>query len=124
MALGVHHIAGRILQAGRIWILQAGRIWVIASLGRRLTTRVIVMPGFAPLERGPNRWLRHPNYLVVELGIAVMPLALGLPVFALVFAVINAVLLVYRIHVENHALAWAQQQIRTNLDVQRRHSCQ
>jgi len=89
-------------------LLQAGRLWVIASLGRRWTTRVIVLPGAAPIARGPYRWLRHPNYLVVVLEIAVVPLALRLPLFALVFSLANAALLATRIGVENQALAWAQ----------------
>jgi methyltransferase len=88
-------------------LLQAGRLWVIASLRSRWTTRVIVLPGVAPIARGPYRWLRHPNYLIVVLEIAVVPLALGLPLFALVFSLANAVLLAYRIRVENQALAWA-----------------
>ena len=88
-------------------LLQAGRLWVIASLGRRWTTRVMVQPGAAPVTRGPYRWLRHPNYAVVVLEIAVVPLALGLPLFALVFSIANAVLLAWRIRVENRALAWA-----------------
>jgi methyltransferase len=58
-------------------LLQAGRLWVIASLGRRWTTRVIVLPGVPPFARGPYRWLRHPNYAVVALEFAVVPLALG-----------------------------------------------
>ncbi len=90
-------------------MLQAGRIWVIANLGRRWTTRVIVMPGAAPVVRGPYRWLRHPNYLIVALEIAVVPLALGLPLFALIFSLLNAALLAWRIRVENQALAWAKQ---------------
>ena len=88
-------------------LLQAARLWVIASLGRRWTTRVIVLPGAAPVARGPYRWLRHPNYVVVVLEIAVVPLALGLPLFALVFSLANTTLLAYRIRVENQALAWA-----------------
>ena len=90
-------------------VLQAGRLWAIASLGRRWTTRVIVLPGAAPIARGPYRWLRHPNYLIVILEIAVVPLALGLPGFALLFSLANAALLAYRIRVENQALAWASQ---------------
>ena len=89
-------------------VLQAGRLWVIATLGRRWTTRVIVLPGAAPIARGPYRWLRHPNYLVVVGEIAVVPLALGLPLFALVFSLANAGMLAYRIRVEKQALAWAQ----------------
>ena len=88
-------------------LLQAGRIWVIASLGRRWTTRVIMVPGVPPVARGPYRWLRHPNYAVVVAEIAVVPLALGLPLFALLFSAANAALLAYRIGVENRALAWA-----------------
>jgi methyltransferase len=88
-------------------LLQAGRLWVIASLGRRWTTRVIVLPGASPVARGPYRWLRHPNYAVVVLEIAVVPLALGLPLFALMFSAANAALLAYRIGVENQALSWA-----------------
>jgi methyltransferase len=98
----------------RFWLavfvlLQMGRLWVLVSLGRRWTTRVIVLRGAAPVERGPYRWLKHPNYLIVVLEIAVVPLALGLPVFALVFSITNAAMLVYRIRIENEALAWAAQ---------------
>jgi methyltransferase len=89
--------------------LQVGRLWVIASLGRRWTTRVIVLPGAAPVTRGPYRWFKHPNYLIVALEIAVVPLALGLLVFALIFSIANAALLAYRIRIENEALAWAAQ---------------
>lgn len=89
--------------------LQGGRLWVIASLGRRWTTRVIVLPGTTPVARGPYRWLAHPNYLIVIFEIAVVPLALGLPRFALAFSLANAALVTYRIRVENQALAWARQ---------------
>jgi methyltransferase len=92
-------------------LLQAARVWVIASLGRRWTTRVIVLPGAAPVVRGPYRWLRHPNYLIVVLEIAVVPLALGMPVFALAFSLANAAVLVLRIGVENRALAWARRRV-------------
>lgn len=88
-------------------VLQVGRIWVIASLGRRWTTRVLVLPGAAPVMRSPYRWLRHPNYLLVVLEIAVVPLALGLPFVALIFSLANAALLAWRIRVENRALIWA-----------------
>jgi methyltransferase len=90
-------------------LIQIARLWAIASLGRRWTTRVIVLRGAVPVARGPYRWLRHPNYLIVASEIAVVPLALGLPWFALVFSVANAALLIYRIRIENAALAWAEQ---------------
>jgi methyltransferase len=89
-------------------VLQAARIWVIVTLGRRWTTRVLVRPGAAPVVAGPYRWLRHPNYAVVALEIAVVPLALGLPLVALIFTAANAAMLWWRIGVENAALAWAE----------------
>jgi len=88
-------------------LLQLGRLWVLASLGGRWTTRIIVLPGAAPVARGPYRWFRHPNYCVVALEIAVVPLALGLPAVAAIFSLANAAMLTIRIRAENRALAWA-----------------
>ena len=59
-------------------VLQMARFWVLATLGRRWTIRVIVVPGERLVARGPYRFLRHPNYAVVIGEIAVVPLALGL----------------------------------------------
>jgi len=84
--------------------LQGVRLWVIASLGRHWTTRIIAAPGAPLVRHGPYRWLRHPNYLVVALEIAVLPLAFGSWAIALVFTVLNAVLSGWRIHVEEAAL--------------------
>ena len=93
----------------RMWLvafilLQAARAWVILSLGARWTTRIIVVPGEAPVTNGPYRFLRRPNYVVVALELAVVPLALGLPVYALVFFLANLAVLSIRIRAENAAL--------------------
>src|ERR1700722_15377146 len=48
-------------------MLQAARIWVVASLGRRWPTRIMVLAGEPLVRRGPYRFVRHPNYLVVAL---------------------------------------------------------
>jgi methyltransferase len=85
-------------------LLQFGRVWVIRTLGGRWTTRIIVKPG-APLVRsGPYRLLNHPNYLVVALEIAVLPLVFGLWQIAIVFSLLNAIILAVRIRAENGAL--------------------
>ena len=85
-------------------LLQIARFWVLATLGRRWTVRVVVVPGEHLVRGGPYRWLRHPNYAVVIGEIAVVPLALGLPVYALVFSILNAVVLAIRIPAENAAI--------------------
>ena len=90
---------------GLYGLLQLGRLWVIASLGRRWTTRVIVVPGARLVTRGPYRFLRHPNYLIVALEIPVLPLAFGAWQIALVFGLANLALLAHRIRVEARALA-------------------
>ncbi|MGQ0535733.1 MAG: isoprenylcysteine carboxylmethyltransferase family protein [Methanobacteriota archaeon] len=58
-------------------ILQCGRYWAVASLGPRWTTRVVVVPGAPPVTRGPYRFLRHPNYVVVVAEAFAIPLAFG-----------------------------------------------
>jgi methyltransferase len=88
-------------------ILQLGRFWVLATLGRRWTIRVIVVPGEKLVAQGPYRWLRHPNYAVVTGELAAVPLALGLQLYALVFSVLNAAVLAVRIPAENAALQTA-----------------
>lgn len=89
---------------GLFVLLQAARIWVLSSLGERWTTRILVLPGAPLVRRGPYRFLRHPNYVVVALEIAILPLAFGLWQIALTFSILNALLLVLRIHVEERAL--------------------
>lgn len=85
-------------------LLQAARIWVVASLGRRWTTRIIVMPDAPLVVRGPYRWMRHPNYAVVAAEIVVLPLVFGAWWIALVFGLLNAAVLAWRIRSEDRAL--------------------
>ncbi|MBD8066539.1 hypothetical protein IC608_13765 [Devosia sp. PTR5] len=84
-------------------VLQIFRVWILASLGARWTTRIIVLD--EPLvRRGPYRFLPHPNYTLVVAEIFVTPLVLGLWPVALVFSVLNALVLWLRISVEHRAL--------------------
>lgn len=89
---------------GLFVLIEIGRLWVLATLGRRWTTRIIVLPAAPLVRRGPYRWLNHPNYAVVVAEIAVLPLVFGLWRVALVFSGLNAVLLWRRIREENRAL--------------------
>jgi len=86
-------------------LLQLGRLWVISTLGRYWTTRIVTLPG-APLVRtGPFRWFRHPNYLLVIVEIALLPLAFGAVAIAVSFSAINFVLILRRIRIEDNVLA-------------------
>ena len=85
--------------------LQAGRIWVIASLGRFWTTRIIAVPGAPLVRHGPYRFVRHPNYWVASLEIAILPLVFGQVWIAVVFSVLNAALVAWRVRVEESTFA-------------------
>ncbi len=85
--------------------LQGVRLWVLASLGRYWTTRVITVSGAPLVRRGPYRFMRHPNYLVVIAEIAVLPLIFGAWQIAAIFSALNVALLAHRIRVEDAALA-------------------
>jgi methyltransferase len=87
------------------FLLQGLRLWVLATLGKRWTTRIIVLPGSELVTTGPYRFIAHPNYLVVVGEIAVLPLCFGLVWYALVFSVLNAFVLAIRIREENAALS-------------------
>jgi len=83
---------------------QALRWWCITTLGRQWNTRVIVVPGMVPVEKGPYKIISHPNYVAVVLEGIALPLVHASWITALVFTVLNAVLLTVRIRVENAAL--------------------
>ena len=85
-------------------LLQLGRVWVIATLGERWTTRIIVLPGAPLVQAGPYRWVNHPNYLIVAGEIAVLPLVFSLPMVAIIFSLLNGLILWVRIRAENRAL--------------------
>ena len=88
-------------------LLQALRLWVLATLGPRWTTRIIVLPGEPLVASGPYKYLSHPNYVIVVGEIALLPLALHLPLLALIFTALNAAVLAIRIRAETSALATA-----------------
>ena len=85
-------------------LAQVLRWWCIAALGPRWNTRVIVVPGLAPVSSGPYRFLSHPNYVAVVVEGVALPLVHGSWVTAVVFTVANAAVLTVRIRVEDAAL--------------------
>ena len=89
---------------------QVARAWVVRSLGRQWNTRVIVVPGLPLVTAGPYRWTRlpHPNYLVVAIEGIALPLVHTAWITALLFTVLNAVMLIgFRIPAEDRALSGA-----------------
>jgi methyltransferase len=85
-------------------LVQPLRYWAISTLGENWNTRILVVPGMKLVRRGPYRYLKHPNYVVVVVEILTFPLIFGAWITALVFSILNAVLLSVRIRGENRAL--------------------
>jgi methyltransferase len=93
------------IPAALFLLVQPLRYWSIRSLGDYWNTRILVVPNAKLVARGPYRYLRHPNYVVVAVEVATFPLIFGAWVTALVFSALNATLLFVRIREENRALA-------------------
>ena len=76
---------------------------------------IATLAGFGPLGSSPARRaaspirpfrvIRHPNYWIASLEIAILPLLFGQIWIALVFSVLNGMLVAYRIRIEERALA-------------------
>jgi methyltransferase len=85
-------------------VLMALRYWCILTLGVFWNTRILVLPGAAAVRKGPYRFLPHPNYLVVTLEFALLPLLMRAPFTLIVFSLANLVVLRRRIRFEEQAL--------------------
>lgn len=85
-------------------LVQPLRYWVISTLGEYWSTRVLVVPDAKLVRRGPYQYFKHPNYLVVVVEVATLPLVFGARMTALVFSVLNAALLSVRVREEERAL--------------------
>jgi methyltransferase len=83
---------------------QALRLTAIRTLGWLWSTRVMTVPGEAPVQHGIYRHIRHPNYLGVQLEILAAPLVHSAYITSAAFGVANLLLLRDRIRREEQAL--------------------
>lgn len=86
------------------FLSQIFRFWTLFSIGRWWTTRIISAPHFPRVKRGPYLLMSHPNYTVVVIEVAVLPLLFGAPIVAILFSILNAGLLWWRIRIEGEVL--------------------
>jgi methyltransferase len=84
--------------------VQLIRVWAISSLGRYWNTKIIVLPNVDVVRKGPYRFIKHPNYLVVSLELLVVPLLFGAYITACLFTLLNILMLSIRIPAEEKAL--------------------
>lgn len=84
--------------------VQALRIWCLASLGPFWNTKIIILPEANVVAKGPYLYIRHPNYVVVCIEIALLPLMFGAYFTAITFTILNFLMLAVRIPTEERAL--------------------
>ena len=83
------------------------RYWAIGTLGRYWNTKILVIPETMPINRGPYKYMKHPNYIAVITEIAVIPLIFSCYLTAVVFSILNILVLRRRIKIEEKALSGA-----------------
>lgn len=86
------------------FVLLAFKAWIILSLGKCWNTKIFRIPRYPLVKKGPYRFIKHPNYIVVVAEIALIPLIFHLYITAIVFSILNAVMLSIRIKEENRVL--------------------
>ena len=80
------------------------KTWIILSLGKFWNTKIYRITGFPLIKKGIYKYFKHPNYLAVIAEIAIIPLAFHLYYTAVIFTLLNAIMLFVRIKEENKAL--------------------
>jgi methyltransferase len=84
-------------------VLQVIRAWTLMALGPRWTIEIMVTPDEV-MQGGPTHFIKQPNYLVLAAEILVLPLAFGLWWHALLFSVLNGLMLYWRMRIESEAI--------------------
>ncbi|GBF26648.1 hypothetical protein MnTg02_01689 [bacterium MnTg02] len=93
--------------------LQVCRYWVIATLGPYWTHRIITLDAAPIVRKGPYRFIRHPNYAVTIAETALLPAAFGAWALAAIMTAIWMAVIVYKIKLEDAALAERRAQMET-----------
>ena len=88
-------------------LAKAIKYWAVATLGSRWSFRVLVPPASSLIQRGPYRFMRHPNYLGVIGELAGMAIVARAIIAGSLSLLVFAVLIAKRIRVEERALARA-----------------
>ena len=86
------------------FLLIAVKIWTILSLEKFWNTKIYHIQNFPLIKKGLYKYFKHPNYMIVIAEIAVIPLAFHLYYSAIIFTILNAIMLFVRINEENKIL--------------------
>ena len=83
------------------FVLLSAKIWVIVSLGKFWNTKIFRIPDAPSVRKGPYKYLKHPNYIIVICEFIVVPLVFHLYYTSIIFSLLNFIVLRIRIREEN-----------------------
>ncbi|GGJ85333.1 hypothetical protein GCM10007063_04820 [Lentibacillus kapialis] len=86
---------------------QAVRVWCMQTLGKFWNTKIIELPGVIVIKKGPYKYVKHPNYMVVAVELFVIPMLVGAQLTAVLFPFLHLLLLRIRIPREEKTLTKA-----------------
>lgn len=86
-------------------VAQFIRCWAIYSLGKYWNTKILVLADALVVKKGPYRFLRHPNYIIVAIELLVVPMLFNAFYTAFLFTILNVIMLLIRIPEEEKALS-------------------
>lgn len=82
-------------------VIVFAKMMIIRSLGYYWNTKIYRIPGSLPVHKGVYKYIKHPNYILVAAEIMFFPLIFHLYYTAIIFTLLNAVMLFIRIKAEN-----------------------
>ena len=80
------------------------KVWVIFTLGKFWNTKIFHIPDTPVIRKGFYLYFKHPNYLIVIIELAIIPCIFHLYYTAIIFSILNLIMLYVRIKVENKVL--------------------
>ncbi|WP_010284008.1 isoprenylcysteine carboxyl methyltransferase family protein [Bacillus timonensis] len=85
-------------------LTQLGRVWALQSLGMFWNTKIMILPRSQVQAKGPYKFVKHPNYIIVALEFILIPYLFQAYVTAIIFSFLNLLVMAVRIPVEERAL--------------------
>ncbi len=80
------------------------KVYVISTLGKYWNTKILHIHGVPLVRKGLYKYIKHPNYVIVVCEIAIIPFIFQLYATAIIFSILNALMLYVRIGEENKIL--------------------
>ncbi|MCC3358398.1 isoprenylcysteine carboxyl methyltransferase family protein [Bacillus sp. REN16] len=85
-------------------LTQLGRVWAIHSLGVFWNTKIMILPKSQVQVKGPYKYVKHPNYIIVALEFILIPMLFQAYMTGIIFSFLNLVMMSIRIPIEEQAL--------------------